>query len=123
MINETFGHDVVNQHQNQNLLNSFHLWRTLMAFNKNTGNNVNNNDAQGKDDSWKAQGFLNLYLPSKDGKERKLGAIPLRMSNANEAPLIKWLEEDPERVQVILNKLIMSYQSATPAEGTGFDLT
>jgi hypothetical protein len=117
-----FGHVVVVQEQLPNQNQSFLLisyWRTIMAFNTNAGATTT---AAVKDDSWKAQGFLNLYLPTKDGKQRKLGAIPLRASNVNEAPLLAWLNEDPERVQIILDKLIMSYQSATPAEGTGFDI-
>lgn len=73
-------------------------------------------------DSWKAQGFLNFYLPSKDGKKVKLGAIPLKDSVAKQKDLIEWLNEDPARAQVILAKLVIEYQSAVPAEGSGFDL-
>jgi len=74
-------------------------------------------------DSWKAQGFLNLYLPSKvPGERKKLGAIPLRDTKPNEKDLMAWLNEDPSRVKVILEKLVIEYQSATPAEGSGFDL-
>lgn len=40
-------------------------------------------------DSWKAQGFINLYLPAKDGgKRRKLGAIPLKDSKPAEKLLM-----------------------------------
>lgn len=74
-------------------------------------------------ENWKAQGFLNLYLPSKvPGERKKLGAIPLKDSKPNEKELRAWLEEDSTRVAMILEKLVIEYQSATPAEGTGFDL-
>lgn len=84
----------------------------------NQSNAQRNDNTQ--NDSWKAQGFLNLYLPSKDGKRKKLGAIPLKESKASEKALLAWLNEDPSRVANILAKLEIEYQSAT--EGNGFDL-
>lgn len=88
-----------------------------MAFNSNSNTESNSNN-----ESWKAQGFLNLYLPSKDGKKRKLGAIPLKESKPSEKALLVWLNEDPSRVAKILASLQMEYQSAVPNEATGFDL-
>lgn len=91
-----------------------------MAFNSNaqTQSNAQSND------SWKAQGFLNLYLPSKDGKggRRKLGAIPLKEAKPAEKQLMAWLNEDHTRVAVIMSKLIIEYQSATGADTAGFDI-
>lgn len=77
-----------------------------------------------QNDSWKAQGFLNLYLPSKDGKggRRKLGAIPLKDSKPAEKQLLTWLNEDPTRVSVIMSKLVMEYQSAMAGDAAAFDL-
>lgn len=88
-----------------------------MAFNTASAPAATNSN-----DSWKAQGFLNFYLPSKDGGRRKLGAIPLKESKVNEKTLLAWLNEDPTRVQVLLNKIELEYQPAQQAEGTGFDL-
>lgn len=73
-------------------------------------------------ESWKAQGFLNLYLPAKNGARKKLGAIPLKESKANEKQLLAWLNEDPSRVAQILSKLEIEFQSATPADSSGFAL-
>lgn len=85
--------------------------------------NLNNVAPAQTNDSWKAQGFLNLYLPSKvPGERKKLGAIPLKDSKPSEKDLMVWLNEDPTRVSVILSKLIIEYQPAVPAEGNGFDL-
>lgn len=90
-----------------------------MAFNQS---NAQRND-QANSDSWKAQGFLNLYLPSKEaGKRKKLGAIPLKESKASEKALLQWLNEDPSRAQQILAKLEIEFQSAVPGEASGFDL-
>ena len=89
-----------------------------MAFNQNA-----QRAEQPQNDSWKAQGFLNLYLPSKEsGKRKKLGAIPLKESKASEKALLAWLNEDPSRVGQILAKLEIEYQSATAADASGFAL-
>jgi hypothetical protein len=91
-----------------------------MGFNTNTNKN---DTAKGENDNWKAQGFLNLYLPTQDGKRRKLGSIPLKESKESEKHLLAWLNEDPSRVAVIMSKLILEYQAAEQAAGSGFDLS
>lgn len=73
-------------------------------------------------DNWKAQGFLNFYLPTQDGGRKKLGAIPLKEAKPNEKTLLAWLNEDPARVQSLMNKLEVEYQSATQSEGSSFAL-
>jgi hypothetical protein len=89
-----------------------------MAFQPNAAaaSNSQTNEA------WKAQGFLNLYLPSKDGKRIKLGAIPLKERKSNEKKLLDWLNEDPSNAEVLLSKMEIEYRSATQTEGAGFDL-
>jgi hypothetical protein len=90
-----------------------------MAFNTNANSNKPAAD-KGENDNWKATGFLNFYLPTQDGKRRKLGSIPLKQS---EKDLLAWLTEDPSRVKIIMSKLILEYQAAEQAAGTGFDLS
>lgn len=91
-----------------------------MAFHTNTAA-----ASTSSNDSWKAQGFLNLYLPSKDAKggRRKLGAIPLKDSKPAEKALMEWLNEDPSRVSVIMDKIIIEYQAADGGNTSGFDLS
>jgi len=92
-----------------------------MTYRSNAVQNTNTNTSN---ESWKAQGFLNLYLPSKDGgKRRKLGMIPLKESKPSEKLMLDWLTEDPTRVAAILSKLVIEFQSAQASESTGFDLT
>lgn len=90
-----------------------------MAFNRSTSP-----AAAPANDSWKAQGFLNLYLPAKDAKggRRKLGAIPLKDSKPAEKALMEWLNEDPSRVSTIAAKLVVEYQAADGGNTAGFDL-
>lgn len=91
-----------------------------MAF--RNARSANNDAAQTADESWKAQGFLNLYLPSKNGSRRKLGSIPLKEARPSEASLLAWLNEDPSRVNTLLERLEMDYQPASGRDDNGFDL-
>lgn len=80
--------------------------------------------APGKsNEQWKAQGFLNFYLPTKDGGRRKVGAIPLKSGKPSEKQLLDWLQADPEKnAQAMINAMVMEFQSATPTEGSAFEL-
>jgi hypothetical protein len=80
-----------------------------MAFDRNSGSNNNNSSNKGENDSWKAEGFLNFYLPTQDGGRRKLGSIPLKGNKQSEKDL--------------LAKLQLEYQAAEQAAGSGFDLS
>lgn len=95
-----------------------------MAFNSNASITSNTASSSNNNDSWKAQGFLNFYLPSKQGGRKKLGAIPLKASRHNEKQLLAALNESPERMEqvlkLIINALEIEYQSATPADDAGF---
>ena len=73
----------------------------------------------------KAQGFLNFSLMTKDGGFKKLGSIPLRDKNVNEARLLAWLNQDATRVSIILEKLELDYRPATTGKtsGSDFDLS
>lgn len=92
-----------------------------MAFNSNAArsndrsNNTNN-------DQWKAQGFLNFYLPSENGGRAKLGAIALKDGTKNSAALLAWLEADEDNAAKLLSSLIVEFRSAEPAAGSGFKL-
>jgi hypothetical protein len=99
------------------------LWRTLMAFKLNNPAAGNQGNTNTNDDNWKAQGFLNFYLPTADGGKRKLGAIPLRKGNVNEAKLATAIEANMEELlQKLMNNLIVEYNSAEIKAGSEFAL-
>ncbi len=79
---------------------------------------------QSQDDAWKAQGFLNLYLPSADGGRVKLGAIALKDSNAREKKLMDGMKvseaEMTRIVAAIQSKLIIEFRTSEPKEGSNF---
>ena len=74
-----------------------------------------------KDDSWKAQGFINIFLPGKNGQSRKLGSISLKVSREADAQLLDRLDADPEFIKVLAQHMTFDYQ-AVDTESTGFDL-
>lgn len=91
-----------------------------MALEMNRSNGAPSNNARGE--QWKASGFLNFWLPRKDGSREKLGAIPLVEKREHISKLVAWLKEDPARAEVILSKLEIDFQSAEPKKGVEFDL-
>ena len=91
-----------------------------MAFRTNTAAAQTNDNNQ---ESWKAAGFVNLYLPSTDGgKRKKLGAIPLRTNKPAEATLLEWLKKDANNVEKLLAKLELDFQSVEASASIGFAL-
>ena len=92
-----------------------------MAFRSNVA--TQNNTAAPSNDSWKASGFVNFYLPSTDGgKRKKFGAIALRDSKPAEAALIQWLKEDPANIAKLLSKIEIDFQSVEASNAIGFAL-
>ena len=90
-----------------------------MAFRTNTAAQTNDDNQE----SWKAAGFVNLYLPSTDGgKRKKLGAIPLRANKPSEAAMLAWLKKDANNVAKLLSKLELDFQSVDASAAIGFAL-
>lgn len=78
---------------------------------------------QVEDDSWKADAFINLYLPRDNGTRGKIGTgIPLRATNPAMKQLIDWLLADEANVALFKEQLILEVNSAEPKEGNGFSL-
>jgi len=81
----------------------------------NKGNNSGNGD-------WKADAFLNLFLPRKDGSRMKLGFCALKLSQADQAQLINWIKEDPEaHIEILKQKLVIEFKEVAEAS-SGLDL-
>ena len=95
-----------------------------MAFNRsNAATSAVSAPAIAVPGNWeRAKGFLNIYLPSKDGKRRKVGAIALRESKLIENQILGFLEADEGNLEKLVVKLIFEYQSTATNEGTKLDL-
>lgn len=72
---------------------------------------------------WKADAFLNIFIPRKNGTRMKLGFCALKESNVDQAKLIAWLREDPEaRIAALLQKLVIEFHEVTASEESDLDL-
>lgn len=88
-----------------------------MAFQSNTQNQASKPTRQ--DDSWKADGFLNLLLSSSG---RKYGYIPLRASKPHEAALLKLLNDTTLVPAAELPEGVSADAAMTRAELTEFKI-
>ena len=79
-----------------------------MAFNTGVKRNDTTNQ---QNDSWKAQAFVNLYVPTPEGGKRKIGSIALKDSKPFEAALIKRLQEEGG-LEAMKDALIVDFQMA-----------
>lgn len=72
-----------------------------------------------------AIGFVNLWLPAKNGGRSKLGAIPLKASDERHKALFDALSDETKIDQVkqrILELLQLDFQIVESGEGKHFDL-
>lgn len=86
-----------------------------MAFQPNAmmAQNVASMFPQQQDESWKSQGFINIYLPTTSGTRRKIGTIYLKETKALEKHLLDRLKADPEAtLQALANKLEFDFNTA-----------
>lgn len=73
--------------------------------------------------SWKADAFINFSVPRKDGTAKKLGAIALKCEKDEEtATLVAWLAEDPNRIQKLMEKMVVDFRMAKTDHQGGLDL-
>ena len=94
-----------------------------MAFQTNTQAALNNVasllGAQQQDDSWKSQGFLNLYIPTKSGSRRKIGTVFLKESRATDKQLLDAFKRDPEgTMKKLMTMLELEFNTAEGSEDT-----
>ena len=78
-----------------------------------------NASAAKSDTSWKADGFINVFVPTANSQGRsKVGFIPLYKSKDHERKLLEWLDADPSRIAKLTNNLTVNYVEADPIEGS-----
>ena len=84
----------------------------------NTSTNTAAQDIEG----WKAQAFINVWLPTKGGGRRKVGAIPLETNRAGDAQLIEFLSGGEDALRSLVNKLEFDFQLSGGNPDSAFDL-
>lgn len=88
-----------------------------MAFNKSANNVASfGNKASQQNDSWKADGFINMYLPTKNGR-RKVGYIPLKGTRALDAYILERLQAGGEEaLKAFVEAIQIEYSSGEADE-------
>ena len=89
----------------------------MARFNTSTAAAQANNN-----DDWKAQAFLNVWLPTKAGGRRKVGSIPLKISRAGDAQLIEHLSGGEDALRSLVNKMEFDFQLSGGNPDSAFDL-
>lgn len=87
-----------------------------MAFQRTLTTGPSNGSTNGQNDDWKAQAFINLYVPTPDGGKRKLGSIALRDSKPFEKAVIARLQEEGG-LEALREALIVDFQMADKEVG------
>jgi len=81
-----------------------------MAF--QTESNVSPINAA-KNDGWKADAFVNIFIMSRKGKKAKMGVMKFKLSNALEKQVMEHLSESGEEgLSKLKDMLILDFQLA-----------
>lgn len=75
---------------------------------------------QSGNDSWKADAFINLWVPTNNGKRRKLGYIALKASRPSERALIERLQANPNDVEALKQVIELEFNMAEGNEESNF---
>lgn len=84
----------------------------------NVGNNAGTSNTRKK-----AVGFINFAIPRKDGTMKNMPSMFLYADNDEEVKQLNaWLEEDPTRVKLLMEKFVVTYRPAQTEHKGGLDL-
>jgi len=79
----------------------------------------------GRNDQWKADAFVNIYLPTRDGGRRKLGYIPLKTNKPLDKQLLDHIADADDLDTVldqIKDRIVLDFQRADGNNGSELDL-
>lgn len=96
-----------------------------MAFQMPARNNVANMNQRAQNDSWKADAFINLYLPRRDKSRAKLGSISLKLSRHTDAQLIEHLTTAPDlatALEQLKDRIVIDFNMADGSDSSELDL-
>ncbi len=80
-------------------------------FDRNS-NNKGSNQSNGNTD-WKADAFINIFLPRKDGSRMKLGFIALKDDHKEQEKILNLLRTDPTAIDRLRSKLVLEFKDLT----------
>lgn len=76
-----------------------------------------------QNDRWKADAFVNVYLPTRDGSRVKLGAFSLSADKPTHKQLLDFLVDGgDEALDQLRTRLVMDFKRADGHNGAELDL-
>lgn len=76
--------------------------------------------ASGRNEQWKSDAFINIYVPTAGGSRRKLGYIALKNSRPSEKALIDRLAANPDDIEALKAVISLDFQLAEGDENAAF---
>jgi len=97
-----------------------------MAFQQPARNNAANMPQRGgQNDNWRADAFVNIYLPRRDGSRAKLGSLSLKLSRKTDAQVIEHLANAPDladALEQLKSRLEIDFNMADGSDSAELDL-
>ncbi len=96
-----------------------------MGFQTNAANNVAQLPNAGRNDQYKPDAYINIFMPTRDGGRRKLGALALTTNKPLDKQLLDHISDADSMDAVmtqIRERLVLDFQRADGNNGVELDL-
>lgn len=79
---------------------------------------------QGGRENWRSDAFINIYMPTRDGQRRKLGAIGLKADKPLDKQVLNYIADGDEEkaLEAIKERMQLTFARADGNNGTELDL-
>jgi len=96
-----------------------------MAF--QTPDNANNvrpiETGVAKNENWKSDAFLNIYMPTRQGGRRKIGSVGLKLNKPQDKQLLDYLADaGDDGLAALKERIVLDFQRADGQNGDELDL-
>ena len=79
--------------------------------------------AAAKNENWKSDAFLNIYMPTRQGGRRKIGSVGLKLNKPMDKQLLDYLSDAGEDgLAALKERIVLDFQRADGNNGDELDL-
>ena len=76
-----------------------------------------------KNENWKSDAFLNIYMPTRQGGRRKIGSVGLKLNKPMDKQLLDYLSDAGEEgLAALKERIVLDFQRADGNNGDELDL-
>ena len=76
-----------------------------------------------KNDNWKSDAFLNIYMPTRQGGRRKIGSVGLKLNKPQDKQLLDYLADaGDDGLAALKERIVLDFQRADGQNGDELDL-